>query len=291
MGELFEQAKGSTIVWIILSLATLLSLGWGIYSHLSANKKKQFSVASSTFEIIKHGKNKIQNLQLMFNGDSIDNLTISKFAIWNSGNKVINSDDMVTGREIEICSDKNANILDVQIVAEVEPANSFKIVKSTAHNISIGFDYVDRHEGVVVQIFHTGDKNSLYPRYKIKGGSEMKKHSAKSRQGNKHLHIKTIMRIFVLLMCVETMLVFFMAFYMTVYLIDIKKDILSATWRYFFSFLFETKISEPSLILLSVGMWGFAGILFFFTGKAIRDEFTIGVPSKLKIFATNIDDE
>lgn len=295
MGEWFEQIKGSTIVWIILSLATLLSLGWGIYSHLSANKKKRFSVAFSTFEIIKQGKNKIQNLKLMFNGDSVRNLTISKFAIWNSGNKVINSNDMVDGQELEIYSDENTNILEAQIVAEVEPANSFKIIKSTDHNVSIGFNYADSHEGIVVQLFHTGDKNSLKPRCKIKGGKEIKYFSSMPKRSNRQLHAKTRNIIFAISMCIEPILMFFMALIMTLDLIDKKYDILPETLRYFLSVVIGSEssanLNETSFILLLAILWLAVGVLIFVASKAIREKFAIGVPSKLKLFATSIDDE
>lgn len=295
MGELFEQIKGSTIVWIILSLATLLSLGWGIYSHLSANKKKQFSVAFSSFEIIKHGKNKIQNLKLMFNENIINNLTISKFAIWNSGNKVINSDDMVAGQGLEIYSDENTYILEAQIVTEIEPANSFKIIESTDHNVSIGFNYVDNHEGIVVQILHTGDKNSLHPRCKVKGGKAIKNYSTTSKRGNKPLRAKTRKIIFAVMSCTEAIIAFLMTLLLTLRLIDIKLDIIPETWRPFLPGGLEPEsganLSEANLILALVVLWIMVGILIFIVGKGMRDVFAIGVPSKLKLFATSIDDE
>lgn len=295
MGEIFEQIKGSTIVWIILSLATLLSLGWGIYSHLSANKKKQFSVAFSSFEIIKHGKNKIQNLKLMFNENSINNLTISKFAIWNSGNKVINSYDIVTGQGLEIYCDENTDILEAQIVTEVEPANSFKIIESTAHNVSIGFNYVDNHEGIVVQILHTGDKNSLHPRCKIKGGKAIKNYSTMSNRRNKPLRAKTRKIVLAVMMCIETIMIFLMSVFATLRLIDRKFVILSETWRNLMSVVLAPELSAnlsvTNLILVLVVLWIMVGILIFIVGKGMRDIFAIGVPSKLKLFATSIDDE
>ena len=298
MGEIFEQIKGSTIVWIILSLATLLSLGWGIYSHLSANKKKRFSVASSTFEVIKHGKNKIQNLKLMFNGESIDNLTISKFAIWNSGNKVINSDDMVTGQELEIYSDENTNILETQIVAEVEPANSFKIIKSTAHNVSIGFDYVDSHEGIVVQIFHTGDKNSLHPKCKIKGGEKIKNYSTipkRAKRRNRRLHVKTKRIASTVLMCTDVIVMLFLSILLTLYSIDKKFNILTGTPKQVVSVLMDPEsianLSEINLIIFIVVLWGSFAVLIIFLCIGLKNVFSIGVPTKLKVFAVSIDDK
>lgn len=295
MGELFEQFKSSTLAWLILSFVAIFSLGWAIYSHFSTSKKKQFSVAFSSFEVIKHGKNKVQNLKLMFNENAINNLTISKFAIWNSGNKVINSDDMVTGQGLEIYSDENTDILEAQIVTEVEPANSFKIIESTAHNVSIGFDYVDSHEGIVVQILHTGDKNSLHPRCKIKGGKAIKNYSTISKRGNKPLRVKTRKTILAVTMYCEAMLAFLMSLFLTLHLIDKKLDILPETWRYFLSVVIgsgsNADLSEINLILLLVVVWIPVGFIVFIASKEMRNVFAIGVPSKLKLFATSIDDE
>ena len=293
MDKLFEQFKSSTLAWLILSLVAIFSLGWAIYSHLSTNKKKRFSVAFSSFEIIKQGKNKIQNLKLIFNENTINNLTISKFAIWNSGNKVINADDMVSGQGLEIYSDENTNILDAQIVAEVEPANSFKIIESTAHNVSIGFNYVDNHEGIVVQVFHTGDKNSLYPKCKIKGGKAIKSFSTIRKPDNRHPHAKTRKIISAITLCVDTIFAVFMTLFFTLFLIDQKINIFPETWKNFLPTSPKLESStETFFIIFAVAfLWVLVGFLIFVVSKGMRDMFAIGVPTKLKLFATSIDDE
>lgn len=93
MSQFFEQIRASTLAWIFLALIAIASFAFSIYSHFSNNRKKELSVFISSFEIIKYGTSPIPGLELKYQGRLFDNLTISKFILWNSGNKGIDKSD------------------------------------------------------------------------------------------------------------------------------------------------------------------------------------------------------
>ena len=104
----------------------------------------------------------------------IDDLCVSRFTIWNSGNKTLNASDMVTSKELTICAGEESQILDAELIACSEETNKFSVQIVDEHTVKIPFDYVDRREGLVVQVLHTGTDETLKIACKIKGGLPMR---------------------------------------------------------------------------------------------------------------------
>ena len=282
--DFLEQIKNSTIAWIILSLITILSLLWAIYSHFSNKKRKEFSIAFSSCEIIKSGKATIPGLEFIFHGKQIVNLTISKIAIWNSGNEVINLNDMVATEKLEIIASNKTEILEAQIVTETEKANSFRISSFSEKNVCIDFDYVNSHEGIVVQILHTGQKEpqSLNVKCKIKGGYPIKNYSSIADSVQKRIVSRffengIFRKTFSLTMILYSIFIFFISL-ISIYGVIMNPYDLIATDN----------------ILLRILLIGFFGILSIATFISFieytKSTFNIGVPSKLKTYTVYSDD-
>lgn len=162
---------------VILSVCTILSFVFGIYTWFAGKRKKEFSYVSNSHKIIEKGKSRIPKLELKYEGRDIDNLTITNYVIWNSGNEVINFSDIVTEKELKIysCNTANTIILDARIIEETEETNKFAIMQHKGEFIKIGFDYADPQDGMVVQVIHTGSAADLDIGCKIKGGKQIKK--------------------------------------------------------------------------------------------------------------------
>lgn len=281
----FDQIKNSTLAWVILSVVAIVSLIWAVYSHYSTNKKKRFSVAFSSYEVVKKGKTAIPNLELSFLGKPIENLTISKFAIWNSGNKVIDSSDMVPLEKLTIYADNEEEILDAQIVTETEPTNSFNISSSTSKNVCIDFDYVDSHDGIIVQIFHTGGKrqDSLHIEGKIRGGQPIKYYSTAVSKPKARgipdnffkIQKSACKKILSIMMLIDSIMLSFMSSILF-YTLTVNPN------------LFKP-VAEPSRgsVILLIGILLIANVLTLSVSIGhLKSAFTIGVPAKLKTYTT-----
>ena len=92
---MLKNMMGSPIAWGILSLIAVFSLLFAIYTWIVGKKKKQVSIVCETNEVIASGKSKIEKLYIQYDGEEIDNLSVTKFYIWNSGNEVINNTDIL----------------------------------------------------------------------------------------------------------------------------------------------------------------------------------------------------
>lgn len=144
----------------------LLGLGLtilGLFLTWRANKKKEPLFAVRTTKLIKEDVHKISPIHIHYLDKEINNLSISKIAFWNNGRETINSADVAKNNPLRIKIDDEYEILDCEIIYTKNTSNGFSIkLSEDRKNISIDFDYMDYHEGFVIQIYHTGESSSNF---------------------------------------------------------------------------------------------------------------------------------
>lgn len=170
---MMESLMNNPYAWGILSLCTIGSLIFAIYTWIVGRRTKEISVDFYTNDIIKQGKTPISKLKIEFDGRTIRDLSSTIFYIWNSGNDVISGGDIVNTRLLKIGCDSE-NILDAQIIKQSEEGNSFSISNFSSNDITFTFDYLDSGDGVKIQVLHTSSSDELFVDCKIKGGKEIR---------------------------------------------------------------------------------------------------------------------
>lgn len=193
--------------WLFLAFCTIAAFVFAIYTWIVGKKKKEFSYFSNSYKIIQKGKSSIPQLQLTYENRNIEDLSITKYAIWNSGNEVINTNDIVSEKPLKITASSDAVILNTEVIAESEETNKFIIDKQQENFSTINFDYVDPRDGVVIQIIHTGEYLEFDG--KIKGGKKLK--NLNKRESGKKISRKAARKILTILLCIEGMLITVMA--------------------------------------------------------------------------------
>lgn len=167
---MLEKLMQNPYAWALLSICSIVSFVFAIYTWFKGKEKKEFSYSLVSNAIIRGGERQDTALKVTYNGIEIKDLTSTKIAIWNSGNKVLNKSDMVTEKELTVSVSEGKEILALEIVAQSDETNQFLLTKPTDNAQSISFDYVDVNEGAVVQVFHTGFNDDITVEGKIKGG-------------------------------------------------------------------------------------------------------------------------
>lgn len=170
---MLEKLMNDPFAWFILSALSVFSVAFGIWTWFAGKQRKEISVQCKSDILIKAGKNQIKKLDVLYDGNPIADLTSSKFYIWNSGNQVLQKNDIVTARPIAICSEK-AKLLDVQILRMSDPTSAFRINTVSDREINVDFEYMEGGDGVLIQILHTGDFLDLKFDCKIKGGNDVR---------------------------------------------------------------------------------------------------------------------
>lgn len=179
-----EQLMNNAYVWLGLSIISVFGIIFSIYTWIANKEKKLITYSISTYEIVKAGKNIIPNIRIFYKNHDIDNLTITRFAIWNDGNRLLNSGDIVETVPLSIKSmDDGPVILDASIVKCSDESNMFKIKRKDPHCVEMGFDYIDKQDGAIVQIMHTGIASEFTVLCKIKGGRKIRNLSELEHSG------------------------------------------------------------------------------------------------------------
>ena len=279
---MLEKLMDSPIAWTVLAVLAVLSFFYAIYCQHKNKEKKEFSYLKQSNNLIRKKKSKFEKLSVSYDGQKIEDLCITKFTIWNSGNKTLNDVDIVKNKELTIATCDDDKILDVELIICSEETNEFRIVKIDERTVKIMFDYVDKKDGVVIQIIHTGTSDSINIKCKIKGGNSLKSNvnDASMKIFKKVFTKVDIDKFFVVFACI---LIVFTLFLAGVFTIAIFNEQLQSL---IISKLKEdaTVLQNPQLVavVISILFWFMGGLLTALYYPIIKRLFNMGVPKKLK---------
>lgn len=259
--------------WLVLAFCTVAAFAFAIYTWFAGRRKKELAYTTNSYKIIQKGKSLIPELEISYRNKNIEDLTITKYAIWNSGNEVIDSSDIVESKKLMIIlKGEKESILNSEIIAESDESNNFRIDLLQDNTALINFDYIDPKEGAIIQIAHTGNNDSLQVDCKIKGGRIIRNSSKKinkkiSRRSYRNL-TTILMGIFVALMtflCIGTFLFVWGAISQETY--ELLKN--------------DNVVVDKILSVIMLLLWG--SMIFVFCSM-VKRSYHIDIPSKLRKF-------
>lgn len=283
---MLEKLMQSPIAWAILSIITIISLPIAIYSIMTSRKKKEISYIGRSYCIVEKGKKKLENLQITYKDRVIDNLTITQYAIWNSGNQLLNREDIVTDPPLRLIAKNRAQLLEGHIVAESEVSNKFSI-SEFENSIYVDFDYVAENEGIVLQVIHTGQRKDLSFECKIKGGKPLKCRNAQSMK-SKRLSILqpkkiTRVRIMIAFIGIITIAMFLFG------VISLLSGFGIIPANNFIRYILYQKVDVSQIEQVSLGilMLTMSLLYSYVIGYSAMNILRIGIPAKLRTYSDN----
>jgi hypothetical protein len=106
-------------------------------------------------------------------GEPISTLTRTKVLFWNAGKETINKFDVVDIDPVRINAADGCTLLDDEVAYANNRANQFEVtVNREKTQATVTFKYIDKNQGALLQIFHTGPSHSsLELAGSIKGAS------------------------------------------------------------------------------------------------------------------------
>ena len=171
---------------VCLGLA-VISIILCIYFYIKAKKVKQPTYAVRTIRLIEPKIKNIGNINISYLENKIENLSVSKIALWNSGRDTIDYTDVAKNDNLKIIIDSQYRILDCSILFQKNKANSFTVeISNDGKAVAINFDYFDCNEGVILQVFHTGNSsNNISLIGRIKSVNRIKRKGEQKRNNSK----------------------------------------------------------------------------------------------------------
>jgi predicted ATP-dependent endonuclease of OLD family len=141
--------------WLSI-LAFIIGVIGVLYTIVSKKEKSPcYDITSNN--IIRDFMGVFKQLEINYSNQEIKNFTVTKIVFWNKGRETIDKEDVVNADPISIHIKDGYNILDHDIIGKNEKTNNFSLSESSdKSSINIDFDYIDKNNGIVIQILHTG---------------------------------------------------------------------------------------------------------------------------------------
>ena len=166
-------------------IMAILGFASAIIIYIKVKNVKSPCYAVQSRNIVRDFVSKIDTLEMLYSGKPIENLTATKIAFWNAGRDTINSQDIASTDPLTVHVKKGCKILDTKVLYMKNLVNRFSITTADdLSNITLNFEYLDKEEGAIIQILHTGKSSEdIEIRGTIKGaGKPVQKHVPKLRE-------------------------------------------------------------------------------------------------------------
>ncbi len=146
----------------ILTLATAAAgITVSYFFFLRSQKLKKPCWAIRSNNLITNYGPAFSKLEVSYNCQKVENLTVSKLLFWNAGAETIQRQDIVLANPLTIVAAEGTNFLDVEILAQNNLYSDFMArLSDDKLRIIISFDYLDQSHGAVLQVIHTGLSSS-----------------------------------------------------------------------------------------------------------------------------------
>jgi hypothetical protein len=161
---------GTFIVGFILAV-------WGLAVTYRHRRIKGPRYALVSHNLVYNLVSNVPSLQILHAGKDIANLTVTRIAFWNAGGGTIQKGDIAKADTLQIKPKNGVQILSAQLIRESNLVNKFTIsVAKDKSHIALDFDFLDKDQGAVVQVFHTGlGRRDLIISGTIKGSGKPKR--------------------------------------------------------------------------------------------------------------------
>lgn len=206
--------------------------------------------------VISGAKSKYENLKVLYFKTAVENFTVSKILFFNQGSETITRNDIATSYSLRITT-KDCELLDASVLQANKPSNNFSLSwDKSGEFVYIDFDYLDKNQGGVIQVAHTGlDSNNLEVQGDIVGVHKLIQIPANRLITNEVRRVNRFLLFFTPLILISAV-ISFLADWMSYATQFAAGDALMKT-------LVDALMM--SIILFGVGLWfvKFTGIAFF----------------------------
>lgn len=148
---------GSAKLNIVFFLLAIISIIISIIFYYRSLREKRPVYNTATFNLGSDLKG-LKNIEVKCNNKIVNNISLTRIAIWNSGKEPIRDVDIVQTDPLKIVSESNILIYDIEITY-AKAVNNI-VLQHVGNIINIKFDYLDFYDGLVCNVYHSGFSSS-----------------------------------------------------------------------------------------------------------------------------------
>jgi len=163
------------IFLVLAGCASIVSLALAIYFGVRSHRFKRLGYCSKSTSFVRDYQTKIPELELSYKGIKVRNITLTRFVVWNSGVETVHKTDIAKADPLRLTVADASAILNSEIVPPVRESNVVRL-QSTAdrQTLELSFDFLDKEDGVVFDVLHTGRAGDVSLSGTIKGARQLK---------------------------------------------------------------------------------------------------------------------
>ena len=172
LDQIVHSFEGGPIFNLVSLILGIVGVFLAFVFYFRGQRIRQPVFRTRTFHLVEEKLTKIQALKILYHDHPIENLSLTRVAIWNRGSEPIRSIDVADTDKLRITIESESKLLGAQIHSVISPTNCFSIEPDLERGIvNISFDFFQRNEGLVVDVYHTGKpKTKVVPLGTIIGG-------------------------------------------------------------------------------------------------------------------------
>lgn len=149
--------------WLIVMTFILTpgSIILAVLFYFRSRKIKRINTAIRSVNLFRETAEKIEGLKILYGQVQAPTITVTKIAFWNDGSETIYGTDVASASPIVIKTKHESIILEAKIIHSVNKCSLCELSSSeNGKEVELRFDYIDKKEGCVIQLLHTGDSSS-----------------------------------------------------------------------------------------------------------------------------------
>jgi hypothetical protein len=161
----------------LLVLAALTSFFIAL-SQLRRKKKQPVFLTRSFTVVKKDSISEFPSIKVLFNDSIVSQVTATKVGLFNSGNLAIRRDDIPSKNRFRI-ELNNCEVLEYSFLQKSKSLNEMKITDITENGtptIYFDFDYLDPGDGVIINVLHNGQHDSIQIKGHVIDAGNIKQH-------------------------------------------------------------------------------------------------------------------
>lgn len=99
----------------------------------------------------------LPDLEVLFSGLQVQNLTVSKIVFWNKGRETIHGEDIAAANPLRVVGRGDVKLLDTGVLKMNNLSSQVSIAMQPGRSTALlEFDYLDHKQGASLQVVHTG---------------------------------------------------------------------------------------------------------------------------------------
>lgn len=146
---------------IIGIVVGVLGITVGVVLYQRSKKEKKPQVRMRSFNLISMSVTQLKSdkVKVTYSGEEVEDLTVTNIAFWNSGKEPIRREDIASTEPIRITAMNGCRILEADVIQTNNPSNNLKCDLFGNDKVLTSFEYLEKGDGAVIQVFHTGQNN------------------------------------------------------------------------------------------------------------------------------------